>query len=105
MRDQSSIMDAGDLEAVIGNPWSVLPIKNNKYAKDLVEVHLSDRGLTKLESFENFPNLEVIWLNNNKVIFFFRSNLSCLQLRNLDEIHHNFRVKEVYCQRNSLDDV
>jgi hypothetical protein len=38
-------MDAGELEAVIGNPWSVLPIKNNKYAKDLVEVHLSDRGL------------------------------------------------------------
>jgi len=85
-------MDAGDLEAVIGNPWSVLPVKNNKYAKDLVEVHLSDRGLTKLESFENFPNLEVIWLNNNK-------------LRNLDEIQHNFRVKEVYCQRNSLEDV
>ena len=60
-------MDAGELEAVIGNPWSVLPIKNNKYAKDLVEVHLSDRGLTRLERFEDFPNLEVIWLNNNKV--------------------------------------
>ena len=60
-------MDAGELEAVIGNPWSVLPIKNNKYAKDLVEVHLSDRGLNQLEGFENFPNLEVIWLNNNKV--------------------------------------
>lgn len=44
-QEQSSIMDAGELEAVIGNPWSVLPIKNNKYAKDLVEVHLSDRGL------------------------------------------------------------
>ena len=44
-KEQSSIMDAGELEAVIGNPWSVLPIKNNKYAKDLVEVHLSDRGL------------------------------------------------------------
>lgn len=27
----------------LGNPWTVLPIKNNKYAKDLVEVHLSDR--------------------------------------------------------------
>lgn len=27
------------------------------------------------------------------------------QLRNLDEIQSNFRVKEVYCQKNSLDDV
>lgn len=30
-------------ENKIGNPWSILPIKNKKYAKDLVEVHLSDR--------------------------------------------------------------
>lgn len=52
-------------EAKIGNPWSILPIKNKKYAKDLVEVHLSDRSLTALEKFEQFPNLEVIWLNNN----------------------------------------
>jgi len=36
----------------IGNPWSILPIKNNKYARDLMEVHLSDRELVKLEKFE-----------------------------------------------------
>ena len=41
--------------------------KNKKYAKDLVDVHLSDRGLTSLERFDEFPNLEVIWLNNNEV--------------------------------------
>ena len=51
----------------IGNPWSILPIKNAKYARDLVEVHLSDRDLDLLERFEDFPNLEVVWLNNNKV--------------------------------------
>ena len=54
-------------EQKFGSPWSVLPIKNNKYAKDLIEVHLSERALTGLEKFENFPNLEVIWLNNNSV--------------------------------------
>lgn len=54
-------------EQKLGSPWSVLPIKNNKYAKDLIEVHLSDRALTGLEKFDNFPNLEVIWLNNNNV--------------------------------------
>lgn len=51
----------------LGNPWSVLPIKNAKQARDLVEVHLSDRELDMLEKFEDFPNLEVVWLNNNKV--------------------------------------
>ena len=54
-------------ELKVGTPWSVLPIKNKKYAKDLSEVHLSDRELTSLEKFEEFPNLEEIWLNNNKV--------------------------------------
>lgn len=40
------MVQSGDLEGEenkIGNPWSILPIKNKKYAKDLVEVHLSDR--------------------------------------------------------------
>ena len=51
----------------MGDPWSVLPVKNAKYARDLLEVHLSDRDLDLLEHFEDFPNLEVIWINNNKV--------------------------------------
>lgn len=53
----------------IGNPWSILPIKNAKYARDLVEVHMCDRDLELLEKFEDFPNLEVIWLSNNKVTY------------------------------------
>ena len=64
------MVDSNDLmglDVKVGNPWSILPIKNNKYAKDLVEVHLSDRSLNALEKFNMFPNLEVIWLNNNSV--------------------------------------
>jgi len=53
-----------------GNPWTILPIKNAKYARDLTEVHLSDREIDFLEQFEDFPNLEVVWLNNNKVCTF-----------------------------------
>ena len=30
-------------ELKVGTPWTILPIKNKKYANDLVEVHLSDR--------------------------------------------------------------
>jgi len=56
-----------ETEIKLGNPWSILPIKNNKYARDLIEVHLSDRNLNGLELFEQFPNLEEIWLNDNKV--------------------------------------
>jgi len=48
----------------------VLPIKNMKYARDLTEVHLSGRELDALEGFEDFPNLEVICINNNKVKVF-----------------------------------
>lgn len=51
----------------VGDPWSILPVKNAKYARDLTEVHLSERELDRVEHFEDFPNLEVIWLNNNRV--------------------------------------
>ena len=54
-------------EIKLGSPWSILPIKNKKYARDLTEVHLSDRGLTGLENFDQFPNIEEIWLSNNRV--------------------------------------
>lgn len=38
-----------EIEANSTTPYSILPIKNRKYARDLAEVHLSDRRLTKLE--------------------------------------------------------
>jgi len=101
------MVDSGEMmefDAKVGNPWSILPIKNKKYAKDLQEVHLSGRGLNSLEKFEEFPNLEVIWLNNNSVseeaIASIYSSLFFLQLQTLDYIASNFRVKEVYCQNN-----
>ena len=74
------------------NPWSILPIKNQKYARDLIEVHLSDRNLNRLECFEDFPNLEEIWLNNNL-------------LETLDDINTNFRCKRVYCQDNQVENI
>jgi hypothetical protein len=56
-----------DDEVKYGDPWTILPIKNAKYARDLIEVHLSDRDIEELIRFEDFPNLEVVWLNNNKL--------------------------------------
>lgn len=48
-----------------GNPWTILQLKS---AKDLIEINLCDRELDMLEKFEDFPYLEVVWFNNNKVI-------------------------------------
>lgn len=101
--------------AKVGDPWTILPIKNAKYARDLVEVHLADRELDYLEHFEDFPNLEAVWLNNNKVsllkifqllhhISIFYSKL-LLQLRTLDAISTNFRIKKVYAENNVLDNI
>ncbi len=39
-------------EEKVGDPWSVLPIKNAKQARDCVEVHLGDRGCHRLANFE-----------------------------------------------------
>ncbi len=67
----------------MGDPWSVLPVKNAKYARDLIEVHLSDREIDVVQHFEDFPNLEVIWLNNNKVgVTRFYTQLSIILLNN-----------------------
>ena len=73
----------------MGDPWSVLPVKNAKYARDLIEVHLSDREIDVVQHFEDFPNLEVIWLNNNKVGVTDFSHTSFLLLNNLIVIAEN----------------
>ena len=51
----------------IGDPWSVLPIKTRKYAKECEEIVLSNRNINQLVNFENFENLQALWLNNNRV--------------------------------------
>lgn len=57
---------------IFSNPWSVLPIKNMKYARSCTEIHLSDSGIDKIANFENFPSIETLYLNNNKVRLSFR---------------------------------
>lgn len=37
------------MDRVVANPWSVLPIKNAKYAKSCAEMHLSDRNIDELD--------------------------------------------------------
>jgi len=54
-------------QSTVGDPFEVIPVKNAKYAKNCTEIHLADRNLEELTNFDKFPNLECLWLNNNKV--------------------------------------
>ena len=76
-------------EVVKGDPWSVIPIKTSKYAKECIEIVLSKRKITELVNFESFKNLEALWLTNN-----------CLtSINGLDE---NFRIKILCCAHNRI---
>ena len=50
-----------------GDPFDVLPIKNVKKAFECEEIHLGSRGIELLVNFNKFPNLEVLWIDDNNV--------------------------------------
>lgn len=55
------------VQRVWSNPGAELPINNAKYVTDCRELHLANRGITDLRGFDNFCNLESLWLNGNRV--------------------------------------
>eukprot|EP00743_Colponemidia_sp_Colp-15_P002067 GILK01002243.1.p1 GENE.GILK01002243.1~~GILK01002243.1.p1 ORF type:complete len:519 (-),score=94.16 GILK01002243.1:134-1594(-) len=77
------------MATVKADPWSTIPIRNQKYAFEATEMHLGEQGIEELVHFENFPNLEVIWLNGNK-------------LTRVTGLDTNFRIKCLYVQNNRL---
>lgn len=52
-------------------------------------MHLGDRKATILVNFNNFPNLEILWLNNN-------------HLTTLKGLEKNFRLKHLFLQNNKI---
>lgn len=78
-----------DDERSDGDPWSVLPIKTRKYAKECKEVVLSKRKVSRLINFEFFENLEALWLNHNK-------------LESITGVEKNFRLKILAVSNNRL---
>ena len=75
---------------VVGNPRDALAVKNYKYVKESVEIFLADRGITELRGFEPFVNIEVLWLQGNRLV-----TLG-------DTLAQNSRLKEVYLANNRL---
>jgi hypothetical protein len=61
------------------------------YRKTLTELHCGGKGIEKIDatSMSRFPNLEVLWLNGNK-------------LSKLHGLDHNFRLKHLYLHDNCI---
>mmetsp|Transcript_22596 Transcript_22596/g.27269 ORF Transcript_22596/g.27269 Transcript_22596/m.27269 type:complete len:349 (+) Transcript_22596:220-1266(+) len=63
--------------------------KNEKYVKECTQLHLGGKGIEKLEGFERLKNLEVLFLNNNK-------------LTHISHLESNFRLRRLYLANNKL---
>ena len=70
----------------------LMPVGSTEgYRKNLTEMHAGGRGVEKLDTWQmqRFPNLEVLWLNDNKI-------------SKLQGLEYNFRLKHLYLQNNSI---
>lgn len=63
--------------------------RNAKYIKDCEEIYLGGKQIEQLAGFERLVNLEVLWLNNNK-------------LQAIANLNANIRIKSLYVQDNRI---
>jgi hypothetical protein len=89
-----------------GDPFDVLPIKNAKRAFECEEVHLADRGIERLVKFDKFPNLEVLWINGNKVKTKFSDRIALRDPRPRSQLQnqtaHGTRERAHHSRRQSF---
>ena len=82
-------------EEVVGDPWTILPVKTRKYAKECIEIVLSKRHITKLINFNDFENLEALWLTNNSLTEIkgletnFRIKILCLSFNRISSLENS----------------
>eukprot|EP00878_Enallax_costatus_P030466 GHUV01033172.1.p1 GENE.GHUV01033172.1~~GHUV01033172.1.p1 ORF type:complete len:325 (+),score=76.76 GHUV01033172.1:262-1236(+) len=63
--------------------------RNAKDVKDCTELYLANQGIEQLAGFERLVNLEVLWINDNKLV----------AINNLDT---NTRIKQLYAHNNHI---
>ena len=63
--------------------------KNAKYVKDCTELHLGKRGIDLIAGFETLVNLEILWLNDNRLT----------RIAGLDA---NLRIRRLYVHNNAV---
>lgn len=76
-------------DEVYSDPLAELPVKNRKYVRSCKEIYLAKKNISKLERFEEFVNLEILWLNNNRI-------------RKIVNLDFNIRIKKLYLQCNAI---
>ena len=70
---------------------AILPFeKHGMKCGTVVAVYLGGRSIEALRGFEPFINLEVLWVNRNNI-------------RSLDNLDSNFRMRCIYAQNNSIE--
>ena len=52
----------------VSDPYAELAVNNAKYVKACTEIYLANRGIEEIGGFDRFMNLEVLWMNGNKVL-------------------------------------
>ena len=72
------------------DPYGELAVQTAKYVKNCTELHMAKKRIQKIADFEKFVNLEVLWLNDN-------------QLRKIDSLDSNVRIKKLNVMNNSIE--
>jgi hypothetical protein len=70
-------------------PYSCLSFRSDAQAGKKMELHLGNRGYTRLADFHAFISLDQLWINNNK-------------LTTLQGLEANFRLKILYAHANRV---
>jgi hypothetical protein len=73
----------------VSDPMGVLPVLNAKYVRECTEMHLSGKDITKIGHFDLFVNLNVLWLNKNR-------------LKRIDGLNEQIRMFDLYVQQNQI---
>lgn len=113
------------VDAVVSKPAEELPVNNAKYILNCTELFLAHKGIQVLGGFDQFVNLEVLWLNNNKVgmalVLGWRGwrgatgaagacgalgadmRLRAAQLAEIVNLDACIRIKELYAHNNNIE--
>jgi len=77
------------MSTVYSNPRAELAVDNAKYVKNCTDMYLGKKSIEAITGFEKFVNLEVLWINGNK-------------LKKINNLDSNFRIKRLYAQNNKI---
>ena len=92
---------------VESDPLAELPVKNAESIRNCTEMYLSGRGIEVLAGFERFVNIEVLWINNNRVCgpvtLWEQVSHPTLQLLEIENLDQCIRIKELYAHNNRIE--